>query len=111
MARIKAAEIDAPCTRVAARLIKRFDPAGLTEQVLRCARTEAIRLQSLLTAQKRKILMAYNQMLKARLGADRAIAIQQFHRWLNLNSKAYRAAVTAALQPHSTVTDLARLRG
>ena len=43
--------------------------------------------------------------------ADRTVTIEQFDCFQRLNSETYRAAVATAGAFHSTVTDLARLRG
>ena len=108
---IEAAEVDAPAIRVGSGLVKALDPAGAAEQMLGCASAKSIGGQAVPALQQFEAIMWHIEVQIARLRADRTIAIEQFERRLHHDGKANLAAMAAALQPHSTVTDFARLRG
>ena len=75
------------------------------------ASSEAIGGQGFGPGYKFERLVRYYQMQIAGLGANAAIAIQQIDWRFNLSGKSDRPAMAAARNLHSTVTDLARLRG
>ncbi len=61
--------------------------------------------------QQRELTVRHVEVEIPGFGANRAVAIEQFDRRINVDGKAHRAAMATALQLHSTVTDFARLRG
>ena len=106
MTGIEAAEMHAPRFRVRARLVEALDPAGPAKEVFRRAGAKAVGSQAVRSTQQFKVRMRHDQVQVTGLAANRTIAVQHFQRQRNRDSKAHRAAVAAAFQPHSTVTDL-----
>ena len=94
-----------------ARLVEALDSTGLAKQVVRRAGAETVRLQRVRAGFKFEPFVRHDQMKEPGRAADRAIAIEHLQLRFYLAGKPHSAAVATAADLHSTVTDLARLRG
>src|SRR5262249_8179650 len=72
---VQTADVDVDLIRIGARYVKSMDAAGRAERVLGGTGVELIRRQCIRAARELELLRPYNQMQKALLGADRAIAL------------------------------------
>ena len=108
---VQATPVYTPAIRVRARLIKTLDAAMPAKEMLGSARPKAIGGEHIRAAVQREIRVRHDQMQITGARAHRAIAVEEFHRCGTFKMKAHCAAMAPARDVHSTVTDLARLRG
>lgn len=108
---IQATEIHTNAVRMRSRSVKALDAASLAEKMFGLPGPEAIRRQSFIAPEKKEVFFRNDQMEITRFRADRAVAVEQRRLFGNLSLEADGAAMTTARNLHSTVTDLARLRG
>ena len=105
----------APTAGVRFGLIKALHAARATEQMFRLSAAETIRGQVFITRKQREPVMRNEQVQIAGGRTDRTIAIEHFGLTLAKRLEPHCAAMAAASDAyefaHSTVTDLARLRG
>lgn len=111
MTLVKAVKINAPAIRVRAWLIEALYSAFPAEQMFGLARTETVIRNLILSAEQLEILVRHENVQISGHRTDRAVAIEHFARGVDFGAKTDRATMATARDDHSTVTDLARLRG
>ena len=92
---VEAAHVHVDLVRVGARYVERMDPAGGAEGMLRRAGVERVGRQRFGAADKLELFRRHDQVQKALLGADRAIAVGDA-RQIRRHLEAHAAAMTAA---------------
>ena len=112
---IKAGQMHAPTVRMRLWLVETLHPAYAAEHMVRFPAAKSVGGEVILAGQEREALMRDEQVQIAARRADRAIAVEQVWARIAPRLEADRAAMAATRDPdelaHSTVTDLARLRG
>ena len=85
----------APAIRMGSWLVEALDSTMAAEQMIGLTAAKSIAGEIILAAQQRKIAVRNDQVQIAGSRADRAIAVEQFRRVLDIRLKAHGAAVTA----------------
>ena len=106
---LKAPYIDTVTVGMGTRHIKRLDAASLTEEVFGNSGVERVTRECLLAANEPETVFRHDQMQKAALATDRAVAFDGFDIGGCLNLELHAAAVTPASMSNRWACFYARL--